>query len=568
MVVNLNYELFKYYGLDIDREDFLYSEQVEELAHKYGEKLRKCANEVKFAKDPRFCKTLEVWLKAGADIEFVIVCLRDISNTVKSAIDSTESKESPQVIHNWYKGILIRSGNLFNILFQYEINFQIVFFPKDYIISLKSSELSPNLLSLAYQLNIDPVVLKEVIKKEFHIKSIKFYSDKHVENFQKKQIIFSPFKEYSSFESTVVQEQLLKNTDILCKERNEHLEFTGERYLPFIDPKVSGFEIHYEHLHRYAFATQFVKGKDVLDMACGEGYGSYMLSKEANYVIGIDIDEKIIKHANNKYAQNNLKFVQGSILEVPLKNKKFDVIVCFEALEHIEEHEKFLFEVKRLLKDNGIFIVSTPNKYIYTDRRNYKNPFHCKELYFEEFKNLLKRYFKKVSFLGQRVFPVSNIWEIGRNDYKKYSEFCIAQETSGFIFVNKKTKAPMYFIALVSNKELPSGFNSFLIDTLETFRLAHTYVQDPKNRKILCSIIIPVYNKIEYTRQCINALLRITPLNLFELVIVNNASTDGTKEYLDQLSQQINNIKVIHNQKNLGFAKACNQGAKIAEGKY
>ena len=66
------------------------------------------------------------------------------------------------------------------------------------------------------------------------------------------------------------------------------LEWTGEIYLPFVHPKICGAEIHYERLHRYAFAAQFVKGKKVLDFASGEGSGSYMLSKEANHVIGVN----------------------------------------------------------------------------------------------------------------------------------------------------------------------------------------------------------------------------------------------------------------------------------------
>jgi len=56
--------------------------------------------------------------------------------------------------------------------------------------------------------------------------------------------------------------------------RGKTREWTGERYLPFADPKISGVEIHYEHLHRYYFALHSVKDKKVLDLACGEGYGS------------------------------------------------------------------------------------------------------------------------------------------------------------------------------------------------------------------------------------------------------------------------------------------------------
>ncbi len=64
------------------------------------------------------------------------------------------------------------------------------------------------------------------------------------------------------------------------------LEWTGERFLP----RVEGAQINYEHLHRYAFAAELVKDKKVLDLACGEGYGPYMLSREAESVIGVDKD--------------------------------------------------------------------------------------------------------------------------------------------------------------------------------------------------------------------------------------------------------------------------------------
>ena len=83
-----------------------------------------------------------------------------------------------------------------------------------------------------------------------------------------------------------------------------------------------------------------------------------------------------------------------------------------------------------------------------------------------------------------------------------------------------------------------------------------------------CSIIIPVFNKLEFTKQCLDALYEVTPNGLFELIVVNNASTDGTKEFLNEFAKTHPNVKVIHNQENLGFAKACNQGARAAKGKY
>src|ERR1700752_4782643 len=159
--------------------------------------------------------------------------------------------------------------------------------------------------------------------------------------------------------------------EVTPKKASPLLEWTGERYLPWLEEAAIG----YEHLHRYAYSTQFVQNKRVLDLACGEGYGSYLLAKSAKSVVAIDIDENSIKHARNKYIKQNIEFKVGSVTEVPIAGEHlFEVIVCFEALEHIEDHQKLLSEMKRLLTPDGIFIVSTPNKTVYTDEPQYNNP--------------------------------------------------------------------------------------------------------------------------------------------------------------------------------------------------
>jgi len=112
------------------------------------------------------------------------------------------------------------------------------------------------------------------------------------------------------------------------------LEDTGERFLPWNEIS----DIYFEHLHRYAFASKFTFDKKVLDLACGEGYGVNILARNAKSVTGIDYDEKVISHAKNKYRQKNIEFLKGSITDVPIKDSKlFDVIVCFEAIEHVDE---------------------------------------------------------------------------------------------------------------------------------------------------------------------------------------------------------------------------------------
>ncbi len=244
------------------------------------------------------------------------------------------------------------------------------------------------------------------------------------------------------------------------------MEFTGERYLPWVDDPV----ISYEHLHRYRFAKEFVKGKKVLDLACGEGYGSFLLSEEADTVVGIDIDDVCIRHASSKYIKENLKFIKGYIIEIPIEGEKiFDVIVCFEALEHIKEHDELMREVKRLIKDDGIFIVSTPNKYLYSDQPGYQNPFHVKELYFDEFKTLLTDNFKNTLIYGQKVYPSSNIFPLYKGSGAS-KDFVIEKGDKEFHFLPTEKKIARYFIAVASNSNLdPNELigNSYLLDISE-----------------------------------------------------------------------------------------------------
>jgi len=249
-----------------------------------------------------------------------------------------------------------------------------------------------------------------------------------------------------------------------AREDKPTLEWTGERFLPWI----SGAQIHYEHLHRYAFATHFVRGKKVIDLACGEGYGSNMLAKEAEHVVGIEIDGDTVEHARTKYTRNNLEFIQGSILGVPIEGERlFDVAVCFEAIEHVAEHEELLSEVKRLLKRDGIFIVSTPNKALYSDAPAFNNPYHVKELYLDEFESLLKRYFKYLQLWGQRVYAGSNIWSIAPAEPVGYSEAVIKKGDREFYFTQRESKEPMYLVAIASDappKRATYRADSWLVD--------------------------------------------------------------------------------------------------------
>lgn len=178
------------------------------------------------------------------------------------------------------------------------------------------------------------------------------------------------------------------------------MEFTGERFVP----QLTETQIKIEHLQRYLSITELVRGKVVLDAACGEGYGSSILSDTADKVFGIDLSEETIRHANSTYKKENLSFQIASIEKLPLPISSVDVVVSFETIEHVDEtlQNSFLSEIKRVLKPGGLLIISTPNKHIYSDLRNYQNPFHIKEFYKDEFIKFLNNFFGTVKIFHQK----------------------------------------------------------------------------------------------------------------------------------------------------------------------
>src|SRR5438105_4325866 len=117
------------------------------------------------------------------------------------------------------------------------------------------------------------------------------------------------------------------------------LEWTGERLVPQMNGNIT-----YEHLHRYAFATALAKDKDAVDIACGEGYGSALLSETARNVIGVDISPEVIHHAQSKYQKNNLQFRLGACWGIPVESGSIDLVVSFETLEHHDRHIEMLAE--------------------------------------------------------------------------------------------------------------------------------------------------------------------------------------------------------------------------------
>ncbi|MDH5245902.1 MAG: class I SAM-dependent methyltransferase [Betaproteobacteria bacterium] len=187
---------------------------------------------------------------------------------------------------------------------------------------------------------------------------------------------------------------------------SDELTFTGERFIPGVPG-----EIWYEHWHRYHFAAPVVADRDVLDIACGAGYGSALLARHAARVVGADLSQTAIEHARARYASvPNLEFRQADCAALPFPDASFDVVVSFETLEHIAAQEAFFDEVRRVLRPSGLVVLSCPNKVEYTDKRGVANEFHVRELYRDELAALIGSRFPHSAWYGQRPSFYSVVW--------------------------------------------------------------------------------------------------------------------------------------------------------------
>ncbi len=226
----------------------------------------------------------------------------------------------------------------------------------------------------------------------------------------------------------------------------EESTWTGERLETFVFN-----ENTIEHLHRYAIAMELAAGKKVLDIASGEGYGTNMMAAVATEVVGVDIDAETIANAQQKYTKSNLSFKTGSADAIPCKSDCFDLVVSFETIEHHDRHHEMMAEIKRVLKPGGMLLISSPDKKYYSDLTGYKNPFHVKELYQQEFEDLLAQYFKHTSYSRQKNFVGSLI--IPRLDQTDNNS--VNMYDGDYDELKQGDMGAQFLVALASDLELP-----------------------------------------------------------------------------------------------------------------
>jgi ubiquinone/menaquinone biosynthesis C-methylase UbiE len=208
------------------------------------------------------------------------------------------------------------------------------------------------------------------------------------------------------------------------------------------DPSdAAGTLIDSEHRARYNFGAQVVAGKKVLDAACGLGYGIEILSRAgAAAVTGVDLDPEAIAEAKSRIGEHAKELVAGDLRKLPFEDDSFDVVISFETIEHVEEPEKALAELRRVLRPDGVLVISSPNPDAYVGH----NEHHVHEFRPAELRDAVSSLFQNVTGFRQDAWLGSVIRPLG--------DAAIPDER---LRTSADDDEPPYSIVIASDAKLP-----------------------------------------------------------------------------------------------------------------
>lgn len=306
------------------------------------------------------------------------------------------------------------------------------------------------------------------------------------------------------------------------------LVFNGERYTS----DISG-QIEVEHYHRYLMAQQFCADRVVLDVASGEGYGAAMIAQVARFVQGVDIDAETVNHASREFPRPNLRFTQGDATKLPVEDQSFDTLLSFETIEHIEDHDGFLREIKRSLRSEGLLIISSPDTDVYSAAGEPRNPFHVHELTKSNFVDLLQKQFRHVAFLIQKPMIGSIILA---EEQSSCEPLVFEKRDANYFEVSSQPSHAPYLIAFASDNPLPEIPNSFYIhrtdlDTDMTERLTQAR------------------RAIEAEQKLSEALDRLHEIEAAQIEYQNSTSSacsESVEHYQEEAVQLRNEVAKLH----------------------
>lgn len=228
-----------------------------------------------------------------------------------------------------------------------------------------------------------------------------------------------------------------------------------------------------EHIHRYNTALEYIQPtSNVLDIACGTGYGSEILSSKAASVIGGDIDANTISENKSYYKAANLSFEVLDGTNLQFDDNFFDTVISFETIEHTTAYHKMILEFNRVLKPGGHLVISTPNKHVTSPNGIISNPYHTQEFGVEEFRELIASSFPNVKVFGQRY---------SRYDSKISWTYSLAKWVESFLYFRLVRKIPIaiqdaIIQSLIGQDLYPSEQDYRLVEDMDLIKKCVTQI--------------------------------------------------------------------------------------------
>jgi SAM-dependent methyltransferase len=211
------------------------------------------------------------------------------------------------------------------------------------------------------------------------------------------------------------------DTSDLPRDHYPPLALTGERTLPGIREENYWFQ---RHLVAYRFLLAYAAGRRVLDLGCGEGYGTDLLASAAREAVGVDLAPEAIYHARRTYRRPNLRFLYRDIYDLGLEDESFDLVCSLQVVEHLHHPDRFMEEARRVLQPGGLCVITTPNRLLISPGRDTPiNPFHIREYDHLEFQAFMRRYYPRTEVKG--VFHARLLRLHDRLSGRNFSQWCL-----------------------------------------------------------------------------------------------------------------------------------------------
>jgi SAM-dependent methyltransferase len=242
---------------------------------------------------------------------------------------------------------------------------------------------------------------------------------------------------------------------------------SGERFVPELH---RGTSLEPEHHARYRWAAPLVVGAKTLDAGCGVGWGTALLAEPAETAVGVDISLLAVSEARRRYG-DVAEFREGDLHRLPFGDDEFDVIVCFEAIEHLAEPGRALDEMHRVLRPEGLLLISSPNRGVYPEG----NPFHLHELTSEELEQSLASRFSNVAIYRQQTYVATLL---GTDEQLELDDPSRGLDATVAKLVGAPPHSELYTVAAATDGGLPAP-SSYLALGGEFDREEHLRMLEP-----------------------------------------------------------------------------------------